>query len=152
MKRVANDNIKSRTIEPFHRTFADQKLHRTPAVNTKLYYAGLRYKKSYFDAGGTLTAPPVYTASEYDEYRQVSRIPKSRPYFEAAKILDDLGLRELVEAIVINGRPVVDTGKRYTYVDRNQTEQARAAATTALGIGLRVLRNHYDGAAIEMAA
>jgi hypothetical protein len=152
---AANDNVKRRTIEPFHRLFAEGKLHRTPAVNTQLYYAGLRYRKSYSDAGGNSTAPPIYSGSlppEYDPYRQVRRtsVDKSRPYFDAAKILDGLGLRELVESIVVRAEKVEEAGKRYRC--RRHKEQGRCAAQTALGIGLRALRNHYDDTAIERAA
>jgi hypothetical protein len=152
---AANDNRKGRTIEPFHRLYADGLLHHATAVNAQLYHHGQQYKRLYYNAGGNLTHRPVYAeppASQYDEYRNVSRTPvdKSRPYFEAAKILDDLGLRELVEAIVIHGQPVIAVGKIYSH--RRQKAQARCAAITALGIGLHALRNHYDAANAAMVA
>jgi len=151
---AANDNVKRRTIEPFHRLFADRSLHKIQAVNTQLYEAGLKYKRSYFGAGGTLTTPPLFAevVPAYDSYRQVERIPvdRSRPYFDAAKILEGLGLRELVEAIVVRGEKVEEVGKQYRGC--RHKEQGRCAAQTALGIGLLALRNHYATAAIEKAA
>jgi hypothetical protein len=152
---AANDNRKGRTIEPFHRLYADGLLDYTPAMNAQLYHHGQQYKRLYRNAGGSLTHPPVYTepsAGEFDSYRGVTRFPvdKSRPYFEAAKLLDDLGLRELVEAIVIHGKPVVEVGKVYSH--RHQDQQARCAAITALGIGLQALRNHSDATNGAMAA
>jgi hypothetical protein len=51
---------------------------------------------------------------------------------------------------VIHGQPVIAVGKAYSH--RNHKEQARAAATTALGIGLLALRNHYAAANLTTAA
>ena len=59
------------------------------------------------------------------------------------RTLKAVGLRELVDAIVIYGTQVVQAGKDYG--GRNQDQQARSAAITALSIGLMVLNNHYAG-------
>jgi hypothetical protein len=149
MLNHVNDNIK-RTIEPFHRLYAEGLLHRTDAVNSQLFYIGQRYARSYEQAGRTSIqspdyAKPMVSSGGYDSYRDVpiaeSRVDRSRLYYEAASALKTLGLVDLVEAIVIHGRPVVDVGKEYS--GRKQDQQARSAAITALSIGLLVLREHY---------
>ena len=150
MTKYANDNTKGRTIEPFHRLYAEGLLHRTNAVNEQLFYVGQRYAKSYEQAGGNSIQSPDYakptvSCGSYDAYRDVpiaeSRVDKSRLYYEAAKALDAVDLVGLVEAIVIHGRAVVEVGKEYS--GRKQDQQARSAAITALGIGLMILREHY---------
>ena len=125
-------------------------------MNEQLFYVGGRYRKTYYDAGGSLTHRPVNKGpptAEYDDYRHVWRTPvdEARSYFDAAAILDDLGLCDLVESIVIHAQPVLDVGKQYS--GRTQVRQAVAAAITALGIGLLALRNHYAAkASSQMAA
>jgi len=150
MPKHNNDNIRGRTIEPFHRLYAEGLLHKNDAVNEQLFYVGQRYARSYEQAGRNSIQPPDYakpmvSCGTYDAYRDApiaeSRIDKSRPYYEAAKALDALGLLELVEAIVIHSRPVVEVGKEYS--GRKQDQQARSAAITAMGIGLLILRDHY---------
>jgi hypothetical protein len=150
MPKHHNDNVKGRTIEPFHRLYAEGLLHKVNAVNEQLFYVGQRYARSYERAGRiSIQSPdyakPIVSCGSYDSYRDVpiaeSRIDRSRPYYEASKALATLGLLELVEAIVIHGRPVVEVGKEYS--DRRQDQQARSAAITALGIGLLILREHY---------
>jgi hypothetical protein len=160
MQKHANDNAKGRTIEPFHRLYAEGLLHKTDAVNEQLFYCGQRYAKSYERADRNSPQSPDYgkpmvSCGSYDAYRDVpsaeKRIDNSRPYYEAAMALVPLGLRELVEAIVIHGRPVVEVGKEYS--GRKQDQQARSAAITALGIGLLILREHYrDPARANVAA
>jgi hypothetical protein len=149
MRKHDNDN-KSRTIEPFHRLFAEGLLHKTDAINSQLFYVGQRYVKSYEDAGRRSIqsadyAQPMVSCGRYDSYRDVpiaeSRVDRSRLYYDAASALKALGLVELVEAIVIQGRNVVEVGKEYS--GRRQDQQARSAAITALGIGLLILREHY---------
>jgi len=163
MPNHANDNeqvrtnarTNARTIEPFHRQYASQALHKTEAMNDELYYVGGKYRKSYYDAGGTCSSqPPAYRkpVDSYDEYRQVPIVPvdKCLPYHEAAKVLDALEIREVVEAIVVHSRPLVGVGKVYSgYTTDNQ---ARCAAITALRLGLLALKNHYDAARMKIAA
>jgi hypothetical protein len=145
-----NLTAKARTIEPFHRLYAQGLLHKSNAVNDQLYYIGQRYAKSYEQAGRVSIQSPDYgkpmvSCGSYDAYRDVpiaeSRIDRSRPYYDAAKALIALGVLEVVEGIVIHGRPVVEVGKAYS--GRNQDQQARCSAITALGIGLLALRAHY---------
>jgi hypothetical protein len=140
-----NDNIRARTIEPFHRLYAEGLLHKSKAVNDQLFYIGQRYAKSYEQADRILIQTPEYAKPMYDAFRDVpiteAPIDRSRPYYDAAKVLDALGVLEVVEAIVIHGRPVVEAGKQYT--GRRQDQQARCAAITALGIGLLALRGLY---------
>jgi hypothetical protein len=160
MQTHANDNAKSRKIEPFHRLYAEGLLHKVNAVNEQLFYLGQRYARSYEQAGrNSIQSPdyakPMVSCGSYDSYRDVpiaeSRIDRSRPYYEAATALDAVDLRELVEAIVLHGRPVVEVGKEYS--GRKQDQQARSTAITALGIGLLVLRNHYRASsALALAA
>jgi len=150
MPKHHNDNVKGRTIEPFHRLYAEGLLHKVNAVNEQLFYVGQRYARSY-ELGGRLSikspdyAKPLVSCGSYDSYRDVpiaeSRVDRSRMYYEAASVLNALGLVELIEAIVIHGRPVVEVGKEYS--GRRQDQQARSAAITALGIGLMILREHY---------
>jgi hypothetical protein len=156
MSVSANDNVEghtnARTIEPFHRVWTT---HKTKLMNDQLYYVGEKYRKQYYDAGGSsLSQPPAYKEpiGKFDEYRQVCRalVDKCLPYHEAAKVLDALELREIVEAIVVHGRPVVGVGKVYS--GYATVLQARSAAITALSIGLIALRNHYGGARVEIAA
>jgi hypothetical protein len=162
MPSHANDNVKVRTnkgctIEPFHRQCTSGRLHKSKAMNQQLYYVGLQYRKSYHDAGGTsLSQPPAYekpvqrdSYSGYSEVRNLV-VDKCLPYHEAAKVLDALEIREVVEAIVVHGRPLIGVGKEYS--GRNQVQQARSAAITAMGIGLIALRNHYGELKMEMAA
>jgi hypothetical protein len=160
MQNHSNDNIKAGKIEPFHRLYAEGLLHKVNAINEQLFYVGQRYARSYEQAGrNSIQSPdyakPMVSCGSYDSYRDVpiaeSRIDKSRPYYEAARVLDALELRGLVEAIVLHGRPVVEVGKEFT--GRKQDQQARSAAITALGIGLMALRNHYRGStALALAA
>jgi hypothetical protein len=152
---VAGDSIKARTIEPFHRLCTSQLLHKAKAMNQQLYYVGQQYRKNYYDAGGTcLSHPPAYEkpVDSYDEYRQVRKVlvDKCLPYHEAAKVLDALEIREVVEAIAVHGRLVVEAGREYS--GRNHKGQARSAAITALGIGLMALKNHYDAAKLELVS
>jgi hypothetical protein len=138
MPKHNNDNVKGcRTIEPFHRLYAEGLLHKVNAVNEQLFYVGQRYAKSYDQAGrNSIQSPdyakPMVSCGSYDAYRDVPI---------AAKLLKAVDLVELVEAIVIHGRPVVEVGKEYS--GRKQDQQARSAAITALGIGLMILREHY---------
>jgi len=119
---VAGDSVKARTIagnEPFHKLWALQRIHKSKEMNNQLYYVGLQYKRSYFIAGGTsLSKPPAYVkpVDGYDEYRQVRKVlvDKYKPYHEAAKVLDALEIREVVEAIAVHGRLVVEVGKQYS--------------------------------------
>jgi hypothetical protein len=160
MPKHDNDSIKGRTIEPFHRLYAEGLLHKTNAVNEQLFYVGQRYARSYEQAGRVSNqspdyAKPMVSCGSYDAYRDVpiaeSRIDRSRSYYEASKVLDVVGLRELVEAVVVHGRPVVDVGKEYS--GRKQDQQARSSAITALGIGLLILREHYRiPARVQIAA
>jgi hypothetical protein len=150
MLNYANDNAKPRTIEPFHRLYAQGLLHKSKPVNDQLFYIGQRYARSYEQAGRiSIQSPdyakPMVSCGSYDAYRDVpiaqALIDRSRPYYDGAKALDALGLLEVVEAIVIHSRPVVEVGKEYT--GRQQEQQARCAAITALGIGLLALRAQY---------
>jgi hypothetical protein len=77
-------------------------------------------------------------------------VDKLKPYLEARALLQNLGLEKVVEGIVIEGRTVVEVGKEYS--GRQHEQQARCAAITALAIGLRVLRNHYDPPSRKAAA
>jgi hypothetical protein len=43
MQSHDNDNIKGRTIEPFHRLFAERLLRKTDAINSQMFYVGQRY-------------------------------------------------------------------------------------------------------------
>jgi hypothetical protein len=163
---VAGDNVapdsiadgnKARTIKSFHRLWTEKSLHKTnAAMNDHLYFVGEKYKRSFADAGGTASSqPPPYVppVQGYDAYRQIPIVPddKALPYYEAANVLDALEIREVVEAIVVRDRQIVQVGEEYS---RYATDpQARAAAITALRIGLIALRNHYYNAAkIEIAA
>jgi hypothetical protein len=158
----ANDNVEgrtggTRTIEPFHRLWTSELLHKNAVTNAGLYYVGENYRKHYRDAGGTgLSEPPAYVKPvRYDKYDLIRNVQpvlvdKCLPYRNAAKVLDALEIREVVEAIVVHGRPIVGVGKQYSgYKTKNQ---AQSAAITALRIGLIALRNHYDAAKMEMAA
>jgi hypothetical protein len=156
--RHANDNVAPpdaevvakaglRTIKSFHRLFASKHLHTDPAMNARLELVGKRYRTSFFAAGGTASSqPPAWVAPVpgYDEWRQVPITPvdKCLPYHDAAKVLDGLEIRELVEAIVIRDLPIEIVGKQYTR--HKGKKQAGAAAATACSIGLVALRNHYD--------
>jgi hypothetical protein len=162
----ANDNVAAiadkaapakRSIKSFHRLWNQKSFHRTnDAMNNELKAVGERYRRSFFAAGGTDSSqPPAYVApvQGYDAYRQIPIVPddKALPYHEAANVLDALEIREVVEAIVVRDRQIVPVGEEYS---RYATDpQARAAAITALRIGLIALRNHYSNAAkIEIAA
>jgi hypothetical protein len=142
------DGTKARTIESFHRAWKTESLHKTKAMNDKLYYiVGAEYRRSYYAAGGTaLSQPPPYVApvQGYDEYREVPIVPtdKCLPYHEAAKVLDEFEIREVVEEIVVHGRPLGVVGKAYS--DYATSVQAQAMAITVLRFGLIALRNHYD--------
>ena len=100
--------------------------------------------------------PPTYVKpvrrAYYDEYKGVPTplVDKCRPYHEAAKVLDALEIREVVEAIAVHGRPLVGVGEQYS--GYATPHQARSAAITALRIGLIALRNHYGELKMEMAS
>jgi hypothetical protein len=156
----ANDN---RRIEPFHRLYADGLLHKNKATNASLFFCGERYRSDFEKARTAASASPIQ-AVDYSR-PQVSgggfspfkdrpasdrRIDVSRSYHEANERLDALGLREVVESIVVLGNDVVTTGREYS--GRRQEQQARSAAITALSIGLRVLQLYYKPPAAKLAA
>jgi hypothetical protein len=151
MPNHANDNAEgftpARIIEPFHRLYASGLLHKTKATNDALYYVGEKYSKDYGAAGGTLLKqPPAYVKPlrrMNDEYRGVPTVlvDKCLSYHQAAQTLDALEIREVVEGIVVYGQQIVDVGKRYS--GYSTTNQARAAAITAIRIGLIALKLHY---------
>src|SRR5580698_9413144 len=111
MLNHANDNLEgfttSRTIEPFHRLCASGLLHKTKSTNEELYYIGEKYSKDYGAAGGTLLKqPPAYVKPVRrmnDEYKGVPTVlvDKCLSYHQAAKTLDALEIREVVEGIVV---------------------------------------------------
>jgi hypothetical protein len=154
---IANDSIVTvRTIEPFHRLWVSELLHKTRVMNDELYYVGEKYRRSFADAGGNYSSqPPAYTKPVRrvnDEYKGVPTVlvDKCLPYYEAAKVLDALEIREVVEAIVVHSRPLVGVGKVYSgYTTDNH---ARCAAITALRLGLFALKNHYDATKMKMAS
>lgn len=151
---VAADNVadgnKARTIKSFHRLWTEKSLHKTnAAMNDHLHFVGEKYKRSFIAAGGTASSqPPPYVppVQGYDAYRQIPIVPidKCLPYHEAAKVLDALEIREVVEAIVVRDRQIVPVGAAYG--GYATPAQAQAAAITAVRIGLIALRNHYDAA------
>lgn len=157
--KYANDNFRTRRIaDPFHRLFADGALDADIARNHALHATGERYRIDFDKTGRSTIASPDYakpqvSCGRYDPYRDLSSgeriLDKHRPFYSARNALQALGLAQLVDDILLHNRPVEVAGKAYS--SRNQPQQARAAAITALVIALRVLERHYASAQARAA-